>query len=202
MNPIRAEIVKDLEDYRWSSYPDYVRLKKIHKWVCSEEILRELGGNKQEQRTKYLQLLREAYGNEKGIFEEIRYGLVLGSEKFVKWVEKNFVNRKCLSDELPQQHRLGDDKIVEKVLKGVMQGFGVEMDRLVKRKRCKAEVGRDVGMYLLGRYSGISNKKIGEVFGVSRSAVGKAVIRITEQMKHQKELRERVKSIINSTFEV
>lgn len=202
LNPICAGMVKELKDYRWSSYHDYVKLKKVHKWVCNEEILREFGGNKQEQKAKYQQLLMEALGQERKILEEIRYGLVLGSEKFVDWVQKKFVNRESISDELPQQKMLGNDKIVERVLEEIMKEFGVERDRIVKRKRCRHEVARDIGMYLLERYSGLSNKKIGELFGVSHSGVGKAAIRVNEQLRQQKELRKRVENILNSTFKV
>jgi predicted transcriptional regulator len=80
--------------------------------------------------------------------------------------------------------------------------FKVDRDRLVRRRGLRREIGRDVAMYLLGRYSGLSNKKIGELFGVSQSAVSKVIIHVSEQINHQKELRDKVESILNSTFEV
>ncbi|MEW6606728.1 MAG: transposase, partial [bacterium] len=53
LNPIRARMVEKLERYRWSSYNDYIRMKKIHKWVSSEEVLRGLGRSEEEARIKY-----------------------------------------------------------------------------------------------------------------------------------------------------
>jgi len=37
--------------------------------------------------------------------------------------------------------------------------------------------------------TGLSNKKIGEIFGVSSTAIGKASIRIRNQMSKQKEFK-------------
>ena len=202
LNPIRAGIVNGIDEYKWSSYHDYVGLKKVHKWVLSEEILKELGRDEQESRIKYRQLIMEASGQEKKILDEIKYGLILGSEKFIGWAQKKFVNRGSLSDELPQQRMLGDNEVVDRVLEGVMKEFGVEQDKIIRRKGRKFGVGRDVGIYLLGRYSGLNNKRIGEVFGISRSAVSKIITRVSEQMNDKKELKDKVEKILNSTFKV
>ncbi len=202
LNPIRAGIVNEIDEYKWSSYHDYVGSKKVHKWVLSKEILKGLGRDEQESRTKYRQLIMEVSGQEKNILDEIRYGLILGSEKFIGWIQKKFVNREFLSDELPQQRMLGDNEIIDRVLEEVMEEFGVERDKIIMRKRCKFEAGRDVGIYLLGRYSGLNNKRIGEIFGVSGSAVSKTIIRVSEQMNDKKELKDRAEKILNSTFKV
>jgi hypothetical protein len=202
LNPIRAGIVKELEEYKWSSYHDYVRMKKGNKWVLAEEVLRGLGRNKKEAKIKYRQLIMEISGREKKILEEIKYGLVLGSDSFVRWVEKKFVNRDAISSELPQQRMLGDNKVVERVLDEVIKGFGVERDRLIKRKRCRQQIARDVAIYIFHSHTGLSNKKIGEIFGVSPTAIGKASIRVKKQIARDKELKKKVESVLNSAFEV
>jgi hypothetical protein len=50
LNPIRAGIDKELDEYKYSSYHDYVKMKKIHHWVVGEEILRGFGNNKKSRR--------------------------------------------------------------------------------------------------------------------------------------------------------
>jgi len=57
-------------------------------------------------------------------------------------------------------------------------------------------------MYILKEHSGLDNKRIGEVFGVSLSAVTKAAQRITEQMKTQRRLKKETDRILNSIFKV
>lgn len=49
-------------------------------------------------------------------------------------------------------------------------------------------------------HSGLDNKRIGEVFGVSSSAVTKAALRISEQMKTQRGFKKGTDLILYSIF--
>ena len=57
-------------------------------------------------------------------------------------------------------------------------------------------------MYLLKKYSGLDNKRLGEVFGVSLSAVTKAALRISEQMKTQRRFKNETDQILYFIFNV
>ena len=100
--------------------------------------------------------------------------------------------------ELPQKTLVGDNGIVEKVLDDVVRYFEVERDQLLQRKRRLPQRTRDVCMYLLKEHSGLDNKRIGEVFGVSLSAVTKVSLRISEQMKTQRKLKQETDQIVYS----
>ena len=145
----------------------------------------------------------ERFGQEKRILEEIKYGLILGSDKFVNWVQERFIDKDTIKDkELPQKRMVGDEKRVERVLDEIAKVFEVEKDGLLKRKRKIPEIGRDVGMYILKMHTGLKNNEIGKIFGVSLTAVNKAAIRISEQMKQQEGVKRKVESIVNSVIKV
>ncbi|MEW6608649.1 MAG: helix-turn-helix domain-containing protein, partial [bacterium] len=148
------------------------------------------------------ELIMERCGQEEKILEEIKYGLVLGSDKFVDWIEKQFVNKGERNRELPQQRMLGDNEIRGKVLNAVINGFGVDSERLIKRKRFRQQTARDVAIYILYSHTGLSNKEIGEIFGVSPTAIGKASMRVRNQMSDHKGFKKKVEDIVNSAFEV
>lgn len=177
-------------------------MKRLHNWVSTEEILKGLGRNEEESRINYRCLIMERCGQERKILEEIRYGLILGSDKFVDLVKKRFVKREEIDSELPQRKMLRDDGVREKVLDAVIKGFGVEREELIKRKRFRQQTARDVAIYILHNHTELSNKGIGKVFNVSPIAIGKASMRIRDQMREDKELKKEVESIINSAFEV
>ena len=203
LNPVRAGMVRELEEYQWSSYHDYVKTKKIHHWVSCEEILKGLGKDEKESRVEYRKLIREKSGQEKKFLDEVKYGLILGSEEFISWVQKKFINRLSTRDaELPQKTMVGDNGIVEKVLDEVARYFEVERSQLLQRKRRVPQRARDVCMYILKEHSGLDNKRIGEVFGVSLSAVTKAALRISEQMKTQRRFKKEADQILYSIFKV
>ncbi|MEW6618083.1 MAG: hypothetical protein AB1422_01815 [bacterium] len=48
----------------------------------------------------------------------------------------------------------------------------------------------------------MSNKEIGEIFGVSPTAIGKASIRVRNQMSDHKGFKKKVEDIVNSAFEI
>jgi len=64
------------------------------------------------------------------------------------------------------------------------------------------QIARDVCMYLLKEHSGLDNKSTGEVFDVSLSAVTKAALRISEQMKAQRRFKKETDQILYSIFKV
>ena len=203
LNPVRAGIVKELETYKWSSYHDYVKTKKIHHWIACEEILKGFGKDEKESRDEYWKLISEKSGQEKKFLDDVKYGLILGSEEFISWVQKKFINRLSARDgELPQKKRVGDDGIVEKVLGEVTKCFKTERTQLLQRKRRVPQRARDVCMYILKEHSGLDNKRIGEVFGVSLSAVTKAAKRINEQRETEERLKKETNRILNSIFKV
>jgi hypothetical protein len=57
-------------------------------------------------------------------------------------------------------------------------------------------------MYILKTYTGLTNKAVGETFGVSISAVNKAAIRINAQSKTSKDFRRKLEEIAHSAFKV
>lgn len=69
-----------------------------------EEILKRFGKGEKESGIEYRKLIREKSGQEKNFLDEVKYGLILGSEEFVGWVQKKFINRLSVRDkELPQK---------------------------------------------------------------------------------------------------
>ena len=54
---------------------------------------------------------------------------------------------------------------------------------------------RDLAIYLMKRYTGSTNGQIGEMFGISFSAVTKAAERISSRLEMEKDLRRKVGKI-------
>ncbi|OOP55448.1 MAG: hypothetical protein AYP45_14740 [Candidatus Brocadia carolinensis] len=80
--------------------------------------------------------------------------------------------------------------------------FEIERSQLVQRKRRIPQRARDVCIYPLKTHSGLDNKRTREIFGVSLSAVTKAALRISEQMKTQRSFKREKDQILYSIFKV
>ena len=134
---------------KWSSYHDYVGIKKAHSWIDSESVLKYFGRNNQESKSEYRKLIRGISGKENEFLEDLRYGMILGSDKFIEWEQDKFINRGEIKEkELPQKQKISDDGILNRVIDEIAHSYKVEKDSLLKRKSCKPNESRDVGMYI------------------------------------------------------
>ncbi len=57
-------------------------------------------------------------------------------------------------------------------------------------------------LYILRMYTGLKNKEIGELFGVSLSAVNKEALRVSIQGKERKHIRRRIEENVPSALKV
>ncbi len=203
LNPVRAGIVEDVSKFIWSSYHDYINFAKKNNWLDSDAVLKEYGINKKESKKEYRKLIKGISGKEKEFLEDLKYGIILGSDEFLAWAQKKFINPIGKRDpELPQKRQISDDGILNKVIEEIVDRYKIEKEMLFERKRRIPVEARDVGMYILKNNTGLKNKEIGSVFGVSESAVNKAALRISVQIKRAKNLAKKIDTIVNSVFKV
>ena len=88
LNPVRAGMVSDPADYRWSSYPAHSFGKRIAMWSSLSEY-EALGNNAQERLTAYRNQFKAELDQD--VLDDIRLavgtGFVLGNERFRQQVE-------------------------------------------------------------------------------------------------------------------
>ncbi|MEW6609818.1 MAG: transposase [bacterium] len=138
LNPVRAGIVKNLEEYQWSSYRDYVGTRRVHKWVEPNAVLKMFGGEKDNRAEEYRQWLLTRAGKEKEILNNVRYGIILGSDRFVEWIREKFGKGKEMEEEIPVMKQIRAEVEIGKVIEAIKKVFGVsdkEIQEGVGRKR-------------------------------------------------------------------
>ena len=89
LNPVRAGMVQDPSEYRWSSYR-YHALGEPHDWIHAHGLFQALGSEAGERQSAYRALFRSELEEE--ALSEIRKALnqclVLGSERFKGEIEQ------------------------------------------------------------------------------------------------------------------
>ena len=102
-NPLRAGVVERLPDYHWSSYNAYAYQKKKPNWLNTDLILAQSDA---KDKNRAYRLKVQQYSDEKGkIWEDVRHGLIFGSEKFIDKIRSRFLKNRSEA-ELPQHNRL------------------------------------------------------------------------------------------------
>ncbi|MEI8348985.1 MAG: transposase [Candidatus Omnitrophota bacterium] len=163
LNPVRAKIVTDPEAYRWSSYNEYIKktkdnridkeqLRKYYKLSCGS----------------YKTFILDGINKEESPLSNLYAGCILGKEKFIKdtlaalkiTVEsKDFSHKKTLSGV--------DPKII---IQEVADYYKKEPEVLYKAAK-KPVLAKKIAVYLLKKLTGLTNKEIGDMFGIGYSGV-------------------------------
>jgi putative transposase len=89
LNPVRAEMVKQPNEYPWSSYAANAEGNN-NKLIKSHEIFRQLGVNEAERQSAYRQLFRLTIGKSDlvALREATNKGWVLGNDRFREEIER------------------------------------------------------------------------------------------------------------------
>jgi len=167
-NPREAKIVDKIDDYRWSSYPNYVNKLKAPEWLYQQEIYDQLNV-KSKFREKY-----RAYV-ELGVDEEIAQFYskgntvpYLGSDAFRDWAyAQRETDVASVSNQVIQLFRPSMDEIVVQVA----ISFKVNESSILKsqRGRVKNNIPRWVAMYLSQEIGSNKLSEIAKVFSLKRT---------------------------------
>ena len=95
LNPVRAGMVADPADYKWSSYATHAFGQRVRMWTPHSEYC-ALGSDSRDRQQAYRNQFKTELG--KDVLDDIRLsvntGFVLGSKKFRQQVENFPVSRK------------------------------------------------------------------------------------------------------------
>jgi len=193
LNPVRANMTQRPEGYLYSSYRTMVS-DTGEKLVTTSTILGMLANDTEDARERYrafvesalnedlLNPLRKAYG-----------GIVLGSEGFIKEVLNRLEDKRLASEEISNRKALRATMGTEEIVTLVGKEFGISRAEIAGTKLSNA---RNAGIYLMKRYSGATNKEIGEFFGgMSYSAVTKAFQRFKKELEEDSGLRNKINGL-------
>lgn len=194
LNPMRARIVERPELYEWSSYPAYIGKHKEKRCMEYSWVLSKFGKGKSAARRNYRKYVEEGLeGKIETPMKDLYAQVILGGEEFRENARK-MVKRQKISDEIIEKDRFTEKRSPEEIIKEVAQSFGIKEGKVLTRG--KKEEGRKVAVYLIQRYSGLSNREIGEIFGgMHYSSISKISMRLKDEMARNKYLDSLVKRI-------
>jgi len=193
-NPLRAGIANRLSDYKWSSYQYYAYRKNAPAWMKTSQILGQVSGKDKNQ--TYRRKVQQ-YADEKfSVWEDVRHGLVYGSETFLNDLKKRFLSRQK-DVELPQHNRMYRDVDPNKILKIASGAMEIDIDSVRKFKRIPKALKdkRDLLIYLLLESGRFTNHEIGSLFEISYSNVSRRIIEIKKRLGKDSGLRGRYKAL-------
>ena len=196
LNPLRAGIVKRLEDYPWSSYLDYLRLRKSDITDPSF-VLNLIDHNNIESIKKYQEYVIE-YQDMKDPMKESYHHIALGSATFIERVKEK-MEHLGRRREIPSTRFLSKYD-VDTVITKMTKVLHIERSIIFDKKR--GNLNRSLAIYLIKRFTPLSLSEIGELFKMDYSAVSQVAKRFEQKSEVNHEIKEIMQKVVTALKEV
>lgn len=174
-NPLRAGLVKRLIDYPWSSYAAYAYERNHPDWLNTDLILSRFGTGSVARKT-YREKVQRYADEKKSIWEEIKHGVILGSQGFINRIKNNYLNGSAAED-IPDQRKILNDVDLGKIIENGARILKVNLHKLKNSRRVtKTEmINRDMLVYYAWERGQFSNSEIGSHVGLGVSSISRRV---------------------------
>ncbi|MBT3201005.1 MAG: hypothetical protein HN350_13970 [Phycisphaerales bacterium] len=182
LNPVRAGIVANPQDYQWSSYAGYAQARRTVAWVCYDRVLAEFGRDAGEARRAYGRFVRAGIdAPPPSPFAKPIGGMLVGSAEFVQKIRRMLQDRPDDAS-LPQlqnmKAHLKSRPELELIVSVVADHFGRDRADWREGKRVN-HVSRALAAYLARRRFGYPVNQVAVALGYgSGSSVAHAVVKI------------------------
>jgi hypothetical protein len=185
---VLAKRLERLRSYPWSSFRAYAGYDSGPQWLSCQELLARAGGTK-----GYRKLAEEKVGRglEESLWSNLRWGLVLGGERFARKVQARL--------------KVGRESSGRRAVRG-RQSWG-QVVRAVERERGekwaefaprRGDPGLALALYVGRRCTGLTLRALGEAAGgMDYNAVGMAIKRLERRLTKDRSLRRMAERILN-----
>ena len=103
LNPVRAGMVKDAQDWAWSSYRAMTGEAEGQDWLQIDWLLGQFSPQRKRATARYMDFVRAGVGLP-SLWGQLRNQIYLGDDKFVARMQKKIAPTDTLS-EVPRAHR-------------------------------------------------------------------------------------------------
>ncbi|MCO6427661.1 transposase [Nitrosomonas communis] len=108
LNPVRAGMVTNIDQWPWSSYPAMIGKNSCPEWLQTDWILGQFGKQRKQARAAYVDFVRAGVGLP-SVWNALRGQIYLGSDTFVDTMLQHVESDKN-SSEIPRAQRKGQAK--------------------------------------------------------------------------------------------
>jgi len=164
LNPVRAGMVEQPQEYPWSSCLDYLSNRRTPDWLAKDEVLAGHGRTMRAAMREYRGFLREGIRRElPSPFENLVASTLLGSEAFVRRMRQEFGDEEP-DVEVPASGDLRPDITPNDVIALTAREYGISESDLCVQGRHNNEPRR-VAIHLCRRMTRASLSELGRIFG-------------------------------------
>ena len=150
LNPIRANMVKNIIDWKWSSYHAMIDKAPVQHWLEIGWIFGQFSKQRKTAIVRYVNFVREGVGLP-SIWSHLQNQIFLGSEAFVNENQKQ-IHKKETLDDVPRLQK----RELPKSLEYYENKYSNQRKAIVKAYLSGGYTLKEIGIYFGKHYSTIS----------------------------------------------
>ena len=163
LNPVRARVVEEPGDWKWSSYRATSGRENPHLCLTRDWILGQLSKTREKAEKEYRQFVKGGIGKET-IWTDLKGQTILGEDKFVDSLIEHLRKRKDIPD-IPKSQRYANRPSLEKIFpEGILRDKGKRNKKIIEAVEKYGYRQREIADYLGMYFTSVSRimKREGE----------------------------------------
>jgi REP element-mobilizing transposase RayT len=163
LNPVRARVVEDPGDWKWSSYPATSGREKPHPCLSRDWMLGQFSTTREKAEKGYRQFVKGGIGKET-IWTDLKGQTILGEDKFVDSLVEHIRKHKDMPD-IPKGQRYMSRPPLEEIFpEGILRNKGKRNKKIIEAVEKHGYRQREVADYLGMYFTSVSRimKREGE----------------------------------------
>ncbi|MCP3926753.1 MAG: transposase [Desulfobacterales bacterium] len=195
-NPVKAGMVKKMEDYSWSSYKGYLSYSKGWDWLYKDIVFSMITKKKKGRLKPFIEFMeKDESGEISSIFSSSKLPSILGPKDFITKIREKYYFDNKLED-IPDVKILSPDPDV--IIKNVCLYYKVNTSDLMIKRRGWFNKARDVSIYLIRYICNETLNDIAELFEMNTySAVSSAYLKVKVLINKDKKIKKDIEHLIN-----
>lgn len=177
LNPVRAKIVEKPESYRWSSYASFIKQAKVPEFLNNKWLLSQFDKSTNKAIKLFMHFTLQGIAREWTPEKESYHGFILGSSKFISYIQDMFLRGK-------------DNSEVADLFKIQKDISTKDLQIYLEKLTPDVKLRKKLTAYALRNHSHFNLNEIGGLVGsLSYSAVAMMVNRLKQEAKINSRIR-------------
>jgi hypothetical protein len=118
LNPVRARIIEDPKDWKWSSYPATAGLTKAPDYVTVDWLLQQFGNKRKAAQGRYKEFVQDGIKKKTSPWKELQGQILLGAKEFIEEF-RGILSGKERIKEIPRMQRYIGRPTLQDLFEGV-----------------------------------------------------------------------------------
>ena len=191
-NPLKAKMINDLNNYKWSSHPYYLKGKSDGEWLDINNLLACFSSRRKDAIIMYKEFMDCDLDDEvMKFYSKKAQSSIFGLNGFVEMIKTKFVKSDKVSTLEIKEKRMilgeGKIKIINKI---ICNEFNIEKKTLYQTRRGVVNIPRLFAISLSRELSGLSFTEIAKKYNIkSYKTIASSNFRLKERMKKKRKIR-------------